>query len=75
MLGHQGGELKKIFNTSGQDYRALGLADKFDALSESEAIELLTTHGNLVKRPFLISPRVGLVGFNEAAWAMAFAAQ
>jgi arsenate reductase len=28
MLAYQDGNLRRLFNTSGQDYRALGLADK-----------------------------------------------
>lgn len=65
------GDLRKLFNTSGGDYRELGLKDKLPALSADEAISLLSTHGNLVKRPFLIGGTIALVGFNEAAWAKA----
>ena len=38
---------------------------------ETEALGLLAGNGNLVKRPFLLGPKVGLVGFNEAAWTAA----
>jgi arsenate reductase len=65
------GDLRKLFNTSGTDYRDLGLKDKLPALSKSEAIALLAENGNLVKRPFLISEKTALVGFNEAAWTKA----
>jgi arsenate reductase (glutaredoxin) len=71
MLRHQGGELRRLFNTAGQDYRALKLKDKLPHLSAPEAIALLAANGNLVKRPFLISEEVGLVGFDEAAWSEA----
>jgi len=71
MLGRQGGELRRLFNTSGQDYRALGLKDTLPGLSDEEALELLAAKGNLVKRPFLLGPRVGLVGFKEEEWAAA----
>lgn len=54
MLAAHGGELRKMFNTSGRDYREQKLGDKLPALSESAAFELLATNGNLVKRPFLI---------------------
>lgn len=63
-----GGDLRKLFNTSGQDYRALGMGTKLPDLSETEAIELLATHGNLVKRPFVVSPEGGWVGFRPEAW-------
>lgn len=69
MLAKQGGELRRLFNTAGQDYRALGLKDKLPAMSEAEALALLAGNGNLVKRPFAISGEVGLVGFDEAVWA------
>jgi arsenate reductase len=69
MLKLQGGDLRKLFNTAGQDYRALGLKDKLPAMKETEALALLAANGNLVKRPFLLGAKVGLVGFDEAAWA------
>ena len=43
--------LKKFFNTSGQQYRALGLKDKLPAMTEEEQLALLATDGMLVKRP------------------------
>lgn len=71
MLAAQDGELRKLFNTSGKDYRELGLGDKLASFSTVEALNLLTKNGNLAKRPFAIAKSVGLVGFNEAAWAVA----
>jgi arsenate reductase len=71
MLAAQGGELRRLFNTSGRDYREQGLGEKLPALTEAEALALLGHNGNLVKRPFLLGPGTGLVGFNEAAWAAA----
>ncbi len=62
------GELKKLFNTSGQDYRALGMKDKLPTLSEAEAIDLLAANGNLIKRPFAIDGDQGVVGFKEDEW-------
>ncbi len=69
MLRHQGGVVRKLFNTSGRDYRALGLGEKLAALSEGEALALLAGNGNLVRRPFLLGADFGLVGFDETAWA------
>jgi arsenate reductase len=66
-----GGDLRKIFNTSGMDYRALGLKDQLPAMSESAAFELLSRNGNLVKRPFLIGYGKVLVGFKEPQWEKA----
>lgn len=68
MLKFQNGNLKKMFNTSGMVYREMGLSNKMDQLSEKEALELLAKEGMLVKRPFLLSDDVGLLGFKESAW-------
>ena len=66
----QSGEpLKKYFNTSGMQYRALELKDKLPQMSEDEQIELLATDGMLVKRPLLITDDTVLIGFKEAQWA------
>ena len=61
--------LKKFFNTSGLQYKALGLKDKLPAMSEEEMITLLATDGMLVKRPLLVGEDFVLVGFKEAQWA------
>ncbi len=69
MLRHQGGALRKLFNTSGRDYRALGLGDKLATMDEAAALALLAANGNLVKRPFVLGADFGLVGFDQAGWA------
>ena len=68
MLAAYEGDLRKLFNTSGQDYKALNLKDKLPRLSEAEALELLASNGNLVKRPFVLLAGGGLVGFKEEEW-------
>lgn len=68
MLGHLDGELKRLFNTSGQDYRALNMKERLPEMSEDEAIALLAENGNLVKRPFLLTETKGTVGFKEDVW-------
>ena len=60
--------LKKFFNTSGLKYKELGLKDKIPGMSETEAFDLLSTDGMLVKRPILIDGDRVLVGFKEAEW-------
>ncbi len=69
MLEHVGGELRRLFNTSGGDYKALGLKDKLATMPRAEALELLSKNGNLVKRPFVLSPKGGAVGFKPDEWA------
>ena len=66
-------EVRRVFNTAGREYRALGLADVLPTLSDDAAIALLARNGSLIKRPFLIGAGVALVGFDEPAWAQALA--
>ena len=61
--------LKKFFNTSGLQYKALGLKDKLPAMSEEEQFALLASDGMLVKRPILVGEDYVLVGFKEEQWA------
>ena len=63
--------LRRFFNTSGLQYRALGLKDRLEQMSEDEQLDLLATDGMLVKRPLLILNDRVLVGFREAEWAQA----
>lgn len=69
MLRHVEGELRKLFNTSGLEYRARGLKDKLPGLSQEEALALLHGDGRLVKRPFVLGEGIGLLGFKQEAWA------
>ena len=71
MLAAQGGELRRLFNTSGKDYREQKLGEKLPNLSVPAALGTLAGNGNLVKRPFLIGPGVALTGFDEKAWSVA----
>lgn len=61
--------LKKFFNTSGLQYKALQLKDKLPTMSEEELFTLLASDGMLVKRPLLIGEDFALLGFKEADWA------
>ena len=60
--------LKRFFNTSGLQYKALGLKDKLPQMSEDEQFALLATDGMLVKRPLLIGEDFALPGFKQAEW-------
>ena len=71
MLAACGGERRRLFNTSGRDYREQKLGDKLAAMTDGDALALLNGNGNLVKRPFLIGGGVALVGFDEELWAKA----
>lgn len=63
-----GFSLKQLFNSSGGDYRDLGLKDQLPAMGVDDAIELLTSRGNLVKRPFVLTGATVLVGFQVERW-------
>ena len=60
--------LKKFFNTSGLQYKALGLKDKLPEMSEEEQLALLATDGMLVKRPILVGEDFVRTGFRQAEW-------
>ena len=60
--------LKRFFNTSGLQYRALALKDRLPAMSEQEQFALLASDGMLVKRPLLIDGDTVLVGFRQPEW-------
>ena len=60
--------LKRFFNTSGLQYKALGLKDKLPGMTDAEVFALLATDGMLVKRPILVGEDFALVGFRQPAW-------
>ena len=60
--------LKKFFNTSGLQYKSLGLKVKLASMSEQEQYDLLATDGMLVKRPMLIEDDFVLVRFRQPEW-------
>ena len=61
--------LKRFFNTSGMQYRDLGLSKKLPEMSDDEQFALLATDGMLVKRPLLVGDGFVLTGFREPEWA------
>lgn len=63
--------LKKFFNTSGLQYKAMKLKDRLPKMSEEEQIALLASDGMLVKRPVVVGENFVLVGFKEAEWQKA----
>jgi arsenate reductase len=57
--------INKMFNTSGQKYRELGLKDKVKSSPDQELLDLLASDGMLIKRPILTDGGKVTVGFNE----------
>lgn len=64
--------LKRFFNTSGLQYKALNLKEKLPRMSEEEQLALLASDGMLVKRPLLVSEDFVLAGFREAEYEERF---
>ena len=73
MLAARTGEIRRLFNTSGMDYRAMGLKDTLPTLTTDAALALLTKNGNLVKRPFAFdsAAAIFLLGFKPDEWKAA----
>lgn len=68
-LQKRGGTFKNLFNTSGQVYRELKIGDQLKAgLGETEALKLMAANGKLIKRPFLLTDKDGVVGFKPGEW-------
>jgi len=62
------GSRARLFNTSGQRYRALG-AERVAAMEDGDALEALAADGMLIKRPFLITAQgTILTGFRPQEW-------
>ena len=62
------GAIKRLFNTSGQSYRALGAA-AVAAMDDDQALQALAADGKLIKRPLVFTARgVVLVGFKPEEW-------
>lgn len=68
-LEQSGLPVKKFFNISGLQYKALGLKDKLPGMTVEEQLRLLATDGMLVKRSLVVTDdRKILIGFREAEW-------
>lgn len=65
--------LADLFNRSGKDYRDLGMKDKLPTMADEEALSLLATNGNLIKRPFLVTENQAcVIGFKPNEWEQLF---
>jgi arsenate reductase len=63
--------VKKLFNPSGESYRAGAFGDKLPTMSDAQAFAALAADGKLIKRPLLVGDGVALVGFKEDEWKKA----
>ena len=69
MLGHYDGQIRRLFNTSGLEYKAQDLKNTLPKMTEREALALLSKNGRLVKRPFMLTSKSGVVGFDPDRWS------
>ena len=58
-------EPKKLFNTSGVQYRELKIKDQLPQLSQEDIFSLLAGNGRLIKRPLTTDNGRATVGFKE----------
>jgi arsenate reductase len=68
VIAATGGNIKRLFNTSGVLYREMKVAEKLPALSSDDAATLLSSHGKLIKRPLVVGASTPLIGFDEKEW-------
>ncbi|MDP6712069.1 MAG: Spx/MgsR family RNA polymerase-binding regulatory protein [Nitrospinaceae bacterium] len=60
--------MKKLFNTSGEQYKKLKIKDQVGTMTEAQAIDLLAGNGRLVKRPIAVAGDRITVGFDESEY-------
>lgn len=72
MLTIYGGNIRVLFNTSGMLYQKLNMKAQVATMTPEAAIDLLSQNGRLIKRPFVLYGKEGLVGFDEAKWKKVF---
>jgi arsenate reductase len=63
----------RLFNVSGESYRAGNFKERLKTLSERDALAALAKDGKLIKRPLVDTGTTVLVGFDEDAYRAAFA--
>ena len=57
--------MKKLFNTSGEQYKKLRIKEKIGTMTKGQVLELLAGNGRLVKRPIAVDGNRITVGFDE----------
>jgi arsenate reductase len=63
--------LRRLFNTSGQSYRAGAFGERLGGMSDDEQLDALAADAMLVKRPLLLLDDAALVGFHADTWRAA----
>jgi arsenate reductase len=65
-------ELKKMFNTSGVQYRELNIKEKLPAMNDKDILDLLTSNGRLIKRPIVTDGVKTTIGYQEEIFKKAW---
>jgi arsenate reductase len=68
LLRRSGLPVAKLFNTSGESYRAGNWKARLATTSEADALAALANDGKLIKRPLVDTGKRVLVGFDEEAY-------
>lgn len=68
LLQYSGEDVYSLFNISDEEYEKRGLSDQLSRLNREAALDIATSCWMLLKRPLLIGPGVGLIGFAEELW-------
>jgi arsenate reductase len=66
MVQQAGVNYRKLFNTSGVQYREQKIKDKLPGMSEADVMKLLAGNGRLIKRPIVTDGKRTTIGFSEA---------
>ncbi|ABJ68116.1 arsenate reductase family protein [Pediococcus pentosaceus] len=61
-------KLRYFFNTSGIDYRKMGLKDKVEMMTKEQAATLMSKNGKLIKRPLMVDDTKVTCGFNVGVY-------
>lgn len=61
--------IARLFNTSGESYRAGKFKERLTKMTDAEALAALAADGKLIKRPIVDAGSSVLVGFQEEMYA------
>ena len=61
-----------FFNKRGKKFKEHELADKLPNMSDDEKLQVLSTDGMLIKRPFVVSEDTVVLGFKEDVYEETF---
>lgn len=65
-------EIDDFFNKRGKKFKELELGEKLPEMSDDEKLEILSSDGMLIKRPFVVSKDTVILGFKEDVYAESF---